>query len=131
MIVGRTLKPRLACAALIARAGAAAAAQYGSAPAQPAPPRMENTGSSQDGETQVVPATPTLLLTGAGCLIRDRATAGDALLATAPHSSQERQLAVRMLGDMQRCLRQRAAIGTSAVLLRGAIAEAVYEARFA
>lgn len=129
MIVGRTLPPRLFCAALLVCAGAPAAAQYGSAPAPAPPPPMPSSGSSRD-DAPIVPATAVQLQAGAACLIGRNPAAADALLATAPYSSQERQQAMRLIGEIPRCQRQRQPISTSAAQLRGALAEAVYEARF-
>jgi hypothetical protein len=70
------------------------------------------------------------LQAGAACLIGRNPAAADALLATAPYSSQERQQAMRLLSELPRCLRQNQPVSTSAAQLRGALAEAVYEARF-
>jgi hypothetical protein len=129
MILGRNLLPRLACTALLAGAAAPAAAQYGMAP-PPQPPPSVPRGDAQPN-APVAPATPAELQTAAACLIGRNPAAADALFATAPYSAPERQQAVRLLGEMQRCLRQRTAISTSAVLVRGAFAETVYKARFA
>lgn len=52
------------------------------------------------------------------------------MLATAPYSAEERQEAVRSLRAAERCVRARG-FATSPLLLRGAIAESLYEAQFA
>jgi len=129
MIVGPTVLPRLACAATLLLAALPASAQYGSAPAPAPPPQMPRGDSAQNAPAG--PATPAQLHAGAACLVARNANVGDALLATAPYSAAERQQAVRLLGEMQRCTRPRGNYTTSAVMIRGAFAEAVYEARFA
>jgi len=128
MIVGRTPLPRLACAATLLFAALPASAQYGSAPPPAPPPTVPRGDSAQSAPA--APATPAQLHAGAACVIARNANAADALLATAPYSAAERQQAVRLLGEMQRCTRPRGTFTTSAVMIRGAIAEAVYEARF-
>jgi hypothetical protein len=128
MIVGPTLLPRLACAATLLFAASPAAAQYGSAPSPAPPPSIPRGDAAQS--VPAAPATAAQLHAGAACLIGRNANAADALLATAPYSTAERQQAVRLLGDMQRCTRPRGTFTTSAVMIRGALAEAVYEARF-
>jgi hypothetical protein len=128
MIVERTLLPRLVWAAILVGPAAPAAAQYGMAPPPPPPQNFPRNEGRTDAPA--TPATPAELHAAAACLIGRNPAAGDALLATAPYSAAERQQAVRLLGEMQRCLRQRAPIATSAVLVRGAFAETVYKARF-
>ena len=123
--------PRLACAgAVLLLAAAPLRAQYGSAP--PPPPQMPRGGSGQSGQTAAAaPATPAQLHAAAACVIARSADAADPLLATAPYSAAERQQAVRLLGEMQRCTRPHQTFTSSAVMIRGALAEAVYKARFA
>ena len=106
----------------------AAFAQYGMP--TPAPPQqsMANPGQSAP-QAAPAPTTAPELLAAAICLVARNQAAGDPLFATAPFSSQERQAAVRMIGDMQRC-GHRAPISTSAALVRSAMAEATLEARF-
>jgi len=129
MIEGPTRLPLLACAgAALLLAAAPLEAQYGSAPAPAPPPQIPRGDSGQSGAA--APATAAQLHTGAACLIARNPAAADALLATAPYSTAERQQAVRLLGEMQRCTRPRQNFTTSAVMIRGAMAEAVYEARF-
>ncbi|HEV2817507.1 MAG TPA: hypothetical protein VGW40_09855 [Allosphingosinicella sp.] len=131
MIVGRTLMPRLACAATLLAAALPASAQYGSAPPPAPPPPIPRGDSGQSAAAApAAPATPAQLHGGAACLIARNANAADALLATGPYSAAERQQAVRLLGEMQRCTRPRQTFTSSAVAIRGALAEAVYEARF-
>ena len=55
-------------------------------------------------DAPATPATPAELHAAAACLIGRNPAAADALLATAPYSAAERQQAVRLLGEMQRCL---------------------------
>jgi len=132
MIEAHTRLPLLACAgAALLLAAAPLEAQYGSAPPAPppTPPQMPRGESGQGAAAG--PATAAQLHGGAACLIARNAAAADALLATAPYSTAERQQAVRLLGEMQRCSRPRQNFTTSAVMIRGAMAEAVYEARFA
>jgi hypothetical protein len=133
MIVRRTLLPRLAGAATLLSAALPASAQYGSAPPPAPPPQVPRGESGQNGAAAApaAPATPAQLHAAAACLVARNANSGDALLATAPYSAAERQQAVRLLGEMQRCTRPRQTFTTSAVMIRGAFAEAVYEARFA
>jgi hypothetical protein len=131
MIEAHARLPLLACAgAGLLLAAAPLEAQYGSAPPTPppTPPQMPRGESGQGAAAG--PATAAQLHGGAACLIARNATAADALLATAPYSTAERQQAVRLLGEMQRCTRPRQNFTTSAVMIRGAMAEAVYEARF-
>jgi hypothetical protein len=128
MIVGRTLPSRLACAAALLIAASPAVAQYGSAPAPP--PQVPRSNAQSSADAPAAPATPAELHAAAACLIARNAAAGDAMLATAPYSSEERQQAVRLLGEMQRCLHQRQPLSTSAVMIRGTLAETVYETRF-
>jgi hypothetical protein len=106
---------------------APAAAQYGS---QVPPPPPEPRGRQAPAE----PATPAAaadLQRGAACQVERGAASVETLLATAPFSAEERTEAVRVLRLIQRCLRSSVAISTSAVLLRGVIAEVLYESRFA
>ena len=128
MTVGLTLPPRLACAATLLFAALPASAQYGSAPPPAPPPTMPRGDSAQNAPAG--PATPAQLHAGAACVVARNSNAGDALLATAPYSTAERQQAVRLLGEMQRCTRPRQTFTSTAVMIRGAFAEAVYEARF-
>jgi hypothetical protein len=102
-------------AILLAAGAAPASAQSGSAP----PPA---------GAAATAPAE---VLRAAACEIARSANAGNALLATAPFSAEERTQAGNLARAAQRCLRLTAPIATTAYNFRGAIAEAVYENRFA
>lgn len=96
------------------------------------PPRQDvpqNMPSAQ--ETAPAAATRSELLRAAACVVGRDAAPVEALLATAPFTDAERDKAIRLLRSAERCLRQRTPIVTSAPLLRGAAAEALYEARFA
>lgn len=107
---------------------AAAAAQYG---APPPPPSMPNPPSHARADPEVEsPATAPELLTAATCVIGHNAAAGDPLFATVPFTAGERQQAVRILNDLRRCA-HRPGMTSSAILIRGAVAEAAVEARFA
>ena len=106
----------------------AAFAQYGMP--TPAPPQQSMANPGQNGsQSAPAPTSPPELLAAATCLVARNQAAADPLFATAPFSSQERQAAVRLIGDMQRC-GHRAPISTSAALVRSALAEATLEARF-
>ena len=106
-----------------------ASAQYGM-PTPPPPQSLPNQGQSAPADAApAAPATPSELMAAATCVIGRNAAAGDALLATAPFSAGERQQALRLINEMQRC-QHRPPIASSAPLIRGAFAEAVVEARF-
>ncbi len=123
---GRGLGRLIAIAALAALP-APLAAQYG----QPsAPPQDVPRPGSSDSEAPAV-ASQEDVLRGAACQVARNAASVEPLLATAPHSSGERTQAVRILGLVQRCLRLRDPIATNAAVLRGSVAEALYESRFA
>jgi hypothetical protein len=102
-------------AILLAAGAAPAAAQSGSAP----PP------------AGAAPTAPAEVLRAAACEIARSADAGNALLATAPFSAEERTQAGNLARAAQRCLRLTAPIATTSYSFRGAVAEAVYENRFA
>lgn len=105
---------------------AAASAQYGTpAPRQDIPQNMPSQ------QAQAAPASRADVLRAAACVVGRDAAPAEALLATAPFSSDEREKAVRLLRTAERCLRQRQPVLTSAPVLRGAVAEALYQARFA
>lgn len=122
---------RVLVAALLTLTPASLAAQYGQY-GQPAPqPRPEvprDTGNSGDAPAAAAQAE---ILRAASCLVGRDAAAASALLATSPYSSQERQTAVRTLRSAERCLDTRGRLATSPLLLRGAVAESLYEAQFA
>lgn len=107
-----------------------AAAQYGSS--APRPPPIER--PREEPAAPAAPAAPTALgevLRAAACAIGRDANSATALLATVPRSPEERNQAGAIVRAAQRCLRMREAIVTSAMTMRGAIAEALYEAQFA
>ncbi|MBV9884755.1 MAG: hypothetical protein JO276_17230 [Sphingomonadaceae bacterium] len=116
------------CSAL-ALAASPAFAQYGMPTPTPPQQSMSDQGSHA-APTEAAPATAPELVAAASCLIGHNAAAADRLFATAPFSPAERQIAVRLLSDMQRCTHH-APMSTSAALIRGALAEAALEARFA
>ena len=105
MNVGRTLLPRLACAATLLVAAPPALAQYGSAPA-PAPPPSIPRGDPQAANAGA-PASPADVLRAVACAIGRDARPGTALLATVPRSTEERNQAATLLRTAQRCARLR------------------------
>ena len=116
---------------------AAASAQYGQPTPAPAQ-SMPNHGQSNDRDQPQAaapaarpPATAAELSAAAACVIGRNAAAADPILAVAPFSAAERQAAVRLSSDMQRCTHASAGLVTQINKLRGAAAEALYEARFA
>ena len=128
MTITRTALLASALAALALPA--AASAQYGTPTPTPPQQTMANPGQSgQQNASAPAPTSPPELLAAAICVVGRNQAAGDALFATAPFSSRERDVAVHLIGDMQRCGR-RQPISTSAALVRSALAEATLEARF-
>lgn len=124
---GRRGLGRLCALAALAALPAPLAAQYG----QPAaPPQDVPRPGSSDSRTPAV-ASQEDVLRGAVCQVARNPASVEPLLATAPHSPQERTQAVRILQLVQRCLRLRDPIATNAAVLRGSVAEALYESRFA
>lgn len=122
-------KALLASALLALASAGPTAAQYGM-PTPPPPQSLPNQGQPTQAESlPAPPASAPELMAAATCVIGRNAAAGDALFATAPFSTQERQQALRLISDMQRCL-HRPPIASSAPLIRGAFAEAAVEARF-
>ncbi|HVQ09628.1 MAG TPA: hypothetical protein VMS43_14450 [Allosphingosinicella sp.] len=111
---------------LLAAGATPAAAQYGSVSAPP--PAVARGAPPPAGAAATAPAE---VLRAAACEIARSADAGNALLATAPFSAEERTQAGNLARAAQRCLRLTAPIATTAYNFRGAVAEAVYENRFA
>jgi hypothetical protein len=131
MILPRSLLSHAALAAVLGLATPAYAQYGGSGP--PPPASAPRGGSGQNASAPAAaptPATPAELQAGAACVIGRNAAAADAYFATAPFSAEERQQAIAMISEVQRCLRQRHPMATSPSLLRGALAEAVVESRF-
>ena len=125
LLPGRLTMAALA-AAMLATPSPAPAGQYG--PMNTPPP------SSAQGDRTLPqtaePTAPAEVYRAAACVAgRDPAAAGE-MLATAPYSREERQKATSLLRSAQRCIRARDPIVTSSVMLRGAIAEALYETQF-
>ena len=117
----------MACAAMWTIA-TPAAAQYGSPP--PPPPPQDYPSSQSAPQRATAPAPLAEVMRAAACLAGRDAEAAERLLATAPYSSQERDEATRALRLARRCLRVREDMPTSALALRGAVAESLFEARF-
>jgi hypothetical protein len=122
---------------LAAALPAPASAQYGQPTPAPAQ-SMPNHGQSSDRDQPQAaapaarpPATAAELSAASACVIGRNAAAADPILATAPFSAAERQAAIRLSSDMQRCTHASAGLATQINKLRGAVAEALYEARFA
>ena len=114
--------------ALLALA-APATAQYG------APPRQEipNAGSSSPQsrpQAPVPPSSQAQVIAAAACLAGSDSATGNALLATAPYSTAERDQAIRVIRAAERCGRERLHLSTSALVMRGAVAEGLYESAF-
>jgi len=119
---------RALLAALLAMLPAPLAAQYG---APPAPPPDLPTSSSPQQQAPPAVGSPAEVLRAAACLIERDGEAATPLLGSAPYSSAEREQAVRALRAAERCLRMRERMSTSVMALRGAMAEELYERRFA
>jgi hypothetical protein len=112
-----------------------AAAQSGASPQQ-APPEEQHSNRRTAAQptpapTTVTSSTPAEVLTAVACPLGQDARAGNALLAAVPRSPEERAAAVAFLRLVERCRRGQPRINTSPIALRGAIAEALYEAQFA
>jgi hypothetical protein len=134
MILRRSLLSCAALAAVLVPAASAPAQYGGSAPPPPASTPRGASGQNQGAAPAAAaptPATPAELQAGAACVIGQNAAAADALFATAPFSAEERQQAIALIREVQRCQHQRQPMATSPSLLRGALAEAVVESRFA
>ena len=107
---------------------ASSPAQYGAPPSAP-PPSMGDRPSQQQQASAPTPMAE--VWRAAACVAaREPVEAGE-ILATVPYSRQERQKALGLLRSAQRCIRSREAITTSPTMLRGAVAEALYEGQFA
>ena len=90
--------------------------------------------AQSSGASPTAPAAataPAEVLRAVACEIARNRDAGNALLATAPFSAEERTQAGTLLRAAQRCLRLPAPIAVTSYSFRGAVAEAVYENRFA
>jgi hypothetical protein len=117
---------------LLAAGATPAAAQYGSAPPPPpptAPPRGD--AAAPAAPAPAPPAAPAEVLRAAVCVVGREADPSHALLLTIPFSPEERTQAATLARAAQRCLRLPAPIATTNYSFRGAVAEAVYESRFA
>ncbi|MGQ0559824.1 MAG: hypothetical protein ACT4OE_09610 [Sphingosinicella sp.] len=116
----------LIAAGLVAGSGPASA-QY-STPTPP--PSVPQTDRAQPAAQQAQPTSQAEVIRAAACLVGQNAGPGSALLATAPYSAPERQQAAIVLRDAQRCGDARARRPPSALITRGAGAEARYERDF-
>ena len=122
--------PNWLAAVLLAALPAPLVAQYGSSP--PPPQAMPPGKAAPDGATPApAPASRAELLRAAVCVVGHEAEGARALLATTPFSPEERDHAARLLRAAERCLRLRSQLATSALMFRGAVAEALYESAFA
>lgn len=115
---------------LLAAGATPAAAQYGSAPPPP-PPTAPPRGEQAAPAAPAAAAAPAEVLRAAVCVVGRDGDAGHALLTTVPFSPEERTQAGALVRAAQRCLRLAAPIATTNYSFRGAVAEAVYESRFA
>jgi len=130
LLARRALLSRAVLTALALGAASPSLAQYGSQP--PPPPQTPSGNSAQSSPAAAAtPATPAELQAGAACLVGNNAAVADPIFATAPFSPDERQQAIALIREMQRCLHQRQPMATAAFQLRGALAETVVESRFA
>ena len=77
------------------------------------------------------PSPVSEVLAGVACSLGRDARAGDAVLAAVPFSEGERTATGDFIRGAQRCLRRREPILTPAYVVRGAIAETLYELQFA
>ena len=111
-------------------APAAAVGQYPPPPPPPVPDLPTGSSARTPREAPAA-ASPSDVLRGAVCLAERDEEAATSLLDSAPYSNEERDQAVRALRAAERCLRRRERIATSVLVLRGALAEAMYERRFA
>ena len=128
MIEYARLRTRLLASVLLLAVPIPAAAQY----MTPSPRQDVPTTANTAATTTPTAAAPRAdVLRAAACVVGRDATTGDVLLATAPYSSDEREKAVRMLRTAERCLRLDTPLATSALVFRGAVAETLYETRFA
>ncbi|MGZ8351249.1 MAG: hypothetical protein ACXWU2_14565, partial [Allosphingosinicella sp.] len=122
----------LVAAALLTLTAAPLAAQYGAPPRPPAMPDAPRQGPEAPATPAVTAAPLSEVHRAAACLIGgEDAALAPALLATAPSSPAERDQAIRTIRRAERCLGPRTRIATSALMLRGAIAETLYETNFA
>ena len=125
------LRARLFASVLLLAFASPAAAQYGPSPAPRQDMPQGNNNANANRQQPTTAASRADVLRAAACVIGHDATAGDTLLAATPYSGDERDKAVRLLRTAERCLRLRSPLATSAPILRGAVAEALYETRFA
>jgi hypothetical protein len=119
---------------LLAAGATPAAAQYGSAPPPPPPVTPRGGAAPAAPAPPAPPAAPTApaeVLRAAICEVGRNADAGHALLMTIPFSPEERSQAGALVRTAQRCLRLAAPVATTNYSFRGAVAEALYESRFA
>ncbi|MEA3014785.1 MAG: hypothetical protein QOD42_3330 [Sphingomonadales bacterium] len=116
---------------LLAAGATPAAAQYGSAPPPPSVTPRGGAAPPAAPAAPLVAAAPAEVLRAAICVVGRDADAGHALLATIPFSPEERTQAGALARAAQRCLRLAAPLATTNYSFRGAVAEAVYESRFA
>lgn len=115
----------------LAAALALLAALPAPAAAQSIPMTEPHVSARRRAQTQSPAAAQADLPRAIGCQIRVDAAALEPMLATSPYSTEEAGAAARILPLLQQCLRSRTAIAATPVALRGAIAEALYESRFA
>ena len=125
LLPGRHVQAVIA-AAMLATASPAQAGQYG--PMNSPPP--SSAGGDRTLPQSTAPTAPAEVYRAAACVVGRDAAAATEMLATAPYSREEREKATSLLRSAQRCIRMRDPILTSSVMLRGAIAEALYETQF-
>jgi hypothetical protein len=108
-----------------------AAAQYGGSPQSPPPEEARRPRQRPAPAAETPAATPAEVLAAVACAIGRDARVGDPLLAAVPRSPEEMTAARAFLRVAERCVRNTSGIATSAMTLRGAIAETLYETQFA
>lgn len=118
---------RLLSVAIPSAIAAAAAAQYAPAPRQDVP---QGKSSSPAASEAPASASRADVMRAVECIVARDTPSAEALLATQPYSSEERDKAVRLLRAASRCAHSNAQFSTSALVLRGAVAETFYESRF-
>lgn len=125
----RFLIPALVAATVVTAMPAPAAAQGTPIEDNPLAARRRARANPQT-PGQNVAATRADLIRAVSCQLADPASV-EPILATAPYSAQEAAEAARILPLLRRCIGARAPFTTPPPALRGTIAEAVLEARFA
>lgn len=123
--------PRLGLAALLLLALSPAPAAAQSIPPEERPLDARRRAQNQPAAPNAVAATRADLIRGVACQLERDAASLDPMLASAPYSAGEAAETARILPLARECFGGRATFTTPPAALRGAIAEALYKARFA